>query len=221
MTRSCVRLVSLLAVVLSLAACTCCAARYTPKVDAKGEASYYWNYVETSLEPFWWTDIVHLAEARAKAGDGAGTTVAIVGTGILRTHEDLGTVDPGEATCGSPTETTDQNGHGTQLAGIVAGKDPGFATRGMAPGTTLIPIRVDCGSLSAESLTRGVDAAIARKPDVILIAIGGYPGGAPDVSTFLLDRVSRNTDILFVIASAWDGTHYAFPEWTKPAFAGP
>ena len=216
MTRNCARLALLLAAVLSLAACTCCAGRYDPNVQAKDRPYGYWNYVQTSLDEFWWTEVVRLAQARKEAGDGSGTTVAIVGTGILRPHEDLATVDPGEVTCDSATDTIDENGHGTQLAGIVAGRDPGHATRGMAPGATLIPIRVDCGATSAASLTKGVDAAIARNPDVILIAIGGYPGGDPEVPTFLLNRVSGRPDILFVIASAWDGTYFKFPDWTKP-----
>jgi hypothetical protein len=59
----------------------------------------------------------------------------------------------------------------------------------------------------------GMDAAIARKPDVILIAIGGYPS-SPGLFKFLLDRVDGNPDILFVVASAWDGVHYMFPDWT-------
>jgi subtilisin family serine protease len=205
MTQHRLPVVALAATVLLLTACA-----------APSAKSYkYWSYVKTMLDPFWWTELIDLQGARAKAGTGTGATVAIVGTGVLSGHEDLATIGPGEATCGTPADTNDRNGHGTQLAGIAVGLDPGHATRGVAPGAALIPIKVDCGVVSAEALTKGVDAAIARRPDVILIAIGGYPSGPPDVSAFMLSRVTGNPGILFVVASVWDGTQYVFPAWTQ------
>lgn len=208
MTRHRMPVVGVVAVMLLLAACA---------APTRVQVPYRWSYVETRLDPFWWVDLVDVPGARAIAGAGAGTSVAIVGTGVLKGHEDLPTVVPGESTCGtSPSDTEDnKNGHGTQLAGIAVGRDPGAATRGVAPGAALIPIKVDCGVVSAAALQKGVDAAIARKPDVILIAIGGYPSGAPDVSTFMADRVARNREVLFVVASVWDGTAYAYPAWTQ------
>jgi subtilisin family serine protease len=207
MTEYRLRVVALAAAILLLAACT------GPKrVQPYGN----WSYVETKLDPFWWTTLIDVSGAR-KTTKGRGATVAIVGTGVLRGHEDLPTVVAGEATCGStPADTNDLNGHGTQLAGIAVGLWEGHATMGVAPEATLIPIKVDCcGVVSAEALTKGVDAAIARKPDIILIAIGGYPSGPPDVSAFMLSRVTANPGILFVVASVWDGTYYAFPAWTQ------
>lgn len=207
MTRHRIRVVGVVAVVLLLAACA---------APTRVQVPYRWSYIETRLEPFWWRDRIDVPGAQALAGNGAGTSVAIVGTGVLKGHEDLPTVVPGESTCSTtPGDTQDRNGHGTQLAGIVAGEEKGHATRGVAPGAALIPIKVDCGVVSAPALQKGVDAAIARKPDVILIAIGGYPSGPPDVSTFMADRVARNRDILFVVASVWDGSTYAFPPWTQ------
>jgi subtilisin family serine protease len=211
MTHHRVRVVGVVAVVLLLAACA---------APSRTERYGNWTYVETRLDRFWWTELVDVAGARAKFGTGSGATVAIIGTGVLKGHEDLKTVVSGESTCGTtPADTNDTNGHGTQLAGIAAGLDPGDATRGVAPGAALIPIKVDCGVVSAAALTKGVDAAIARTPDVILIAIGGYPADSPDVSTFMADRVPRNPNILFVVASVWDGTDYAFPAWTRSANA--
>lgn len=207
MTRYRVRVVVLVAALPLLAACAA-----PPKARPYG----FWSYAKTPLDKFWWAELIDVPGARAKAGTGAGATVAIVGTGVLKGHEDFATIVPGEATCGStPADTDDGNGHGTQLAGIAVGRDPGHATRGVAPGAALIPIKVDCGVVSAAALTKGVDAAIARKPDVILIAIGGYPAGPPDVPTFMASRVTANPGILFVVASAWDGTHSAFPAWTQ------
>jgi subtilisin family serine protease len=198
---------AMVAALLLLAACA---------APTRGYRYGTWSYVRTILQPFWWYEIVDVAGARAKAGTGAGASVAIVDTGVLKSHEDLALISPGEATCGKPTDTDDVNGHGTQLAGIAVGQDPGHATRGVAPGASLIPIKIDCGAVSADALTKGIDAAIARKPDVILLALGGYPATAPDVPTFMLSRVTNNPRILFVVASVWDGsTQYPFPAWTQ------
>lgn len=175
----------------------------------------YWSYVHTPLPAFWWHARVDVPGAQAKAGTGAGASVAIIGTGVRKGHEELPTVVPGHSVC-TPPDTQDENGHGTQLAGIVAGRDS-TVTRGVAPRVAVIPIKVDCGVVSARGLIQGVDEAIKRTPDIILIAIGGYPAseaGTPDVFSELLHRVTKNAQILFVVASAWDGTYYAFPPWT-------
>ena len=176
-----------------------------------------WSYVNTPLPPFWWYERVDMAGARAKGSTGIGRSVAVVDTGVLAPHEDLGTVAPGVASCGNNSaDTMDRKGHGTELAGIALGRDPGRATRGVAPGAAVIPIKIDCGVVSAGSLTQGVDGAIERKAEIILLALGGYPPGPPDVDVFLTDRARKNPDILFVVASTWDDSaRYPFPPWTR------
>jgi subtilisin family serine protease len=177
-----------------------------------------WSYVETRLPPYWWAALVDISGARGRGATGTGRRIAILDTGVLPGQEDLANVSPGTTTCGASsadTDTTDTNGHGTQLAGIAAGKDPGRATRGVAPAARLIPIKVSCGLVTADALTKGLDRAIAEKPDVVLLALGGYPAGPPDVSAFLKDRIGKNPDVLFVVASVWDGTVYPLPEWTR------
>lgn len=174
-----------------------------------------WSYVRGALSPFWWYDLVDVKTARTKNATGAGRSVAVVDTGIEVDDPDVPGAQ-GVATCGSnPSSIADQNGHGTQLTGIAAGRDPGQVTQGVAPGATRVVIKIDCGVVTADSLTRGIDAAIQRNPDVVLLALGGYPAGAPDVNAFLESRIRARPAILFVIASVWDGTRYPFPAWTR------
>ena len=208
MTLPGVRIATLVAVVLCLAACA---------TSPAGERYGRWSYVQTPIDDadpaYWWTTLVGVPGAQSNApGLGAGATVAIVGTGVLKGHEDLEVVLPGVATCGSQDTNDEDNGHGTQLAGIAVGRQNGKSTRGVAPKAALLPIKVDCAVVTADALTKGVDAAIALKPNVILMAFGGYPSGVPE---FMLKRVTDNPEILFVIASAWDGTHYPYPPWTR------
>lgn len=178
-----------------------------------------WSYVRTKVPAFWWygDKMIDVPAARAKGATGAGRIVAIVDTGVLSGHEDLPPATPGLATCGTNSaDTSDRRGHGTQLAGIVVGKDKGAATQGVAPAAALVPIKVDCGVVTADSLTRGVDAAIARNAEIVLLALGAYPPAPPDVDAFMSERADRNPGILFVVASIWDGSAaFPFPSWTR------
>jgi subtilisin family serine protease len=172
-----------------------------------------WSYVGVPRpSPDWWRDQVGVDGARAKHATGGGTTIAILDTGVVPGHPDVAMVEPGVATCGTdPTDTADRRGHGTQLAGIALGRDPGGATLGVAPEARLLPVKVDCGVVTADALVRGVEEALARRADIVLIALGGYP---PDAHPRLADLVRAYPETLFVVASMWDGRFHAAPDWT-------
>ena len=194
---------------------TACA---TAKMDEAAGTVGAWSYVNTRLPSSWWYDRVDVKGARAKGVTGAGRNIAVVDTGLLPGHEDFdpANIVPGLAPCASnSTNTTDTKGHGTELAGIAAGRDPGKATSGLAPAARLIPIKVDCGVVYADRLAQGIQGAVDRKADIILIALGGYPTDRPDLDTLLKDLVDKNEGTLFVVASIWDGSvQYPFPQWT-------
>jgi len=212
-------LVVVVALSLVLAACT------TPPIQVPGAArAKEWTYANTGIPAWWWYTLLDLKTVHMRA-KGTGKSIAIVDTGVLPGQQDIATILPGVATCGSDAnDIADRNGHGTQLAGIALGKDPGpdflsidplpVITRGVAPAASLVPIRIDCGLVTTDALVNGVKAAIGKKPDIILIALGGYP---PDVDASLSALVSKSgKDILFVVASVWDGYNYPFPGWTRP-----
>jgi subtilisin family serine protease len=197
------RLAAVLVLALLLPACG------PPAAERKPAA---WSYVGTRIEPLWWYALVGVPAARARGAAGEGVTVAVLDTGVLPGHEDLPAVR-GVATCGAnPADFTDRRGHGTQVAGIVAGKDPGNATRGLAPAASLFAVKIDCGLVAPGSFTQGLDRAIQARPGVVLLPLGGYPPGA---AAALLDRVRQHRDVLFVVASVWDGRVEPFPEWTR------
>lgn len=201
-----VRLVAFVVLGLLLSACA------VPRAE---QEVVRWSYVGTKVAPKWWYDLVDVPGARAKGKTGANVTIAIVDTGVQPGHEDLPAAK-GVATCGADSaDIRDRSGHGTQLAGIALGKDPGRATFGLAPAASLVVIKVDCGLVAAGPFTRGIDRAIEFAPDVVLIALGGYPAGPSDVAAFLRERVASKPGILFVVASVWDGVVHPLPEWTR------
>ena len=113
---------------------------------------------------------------------GAGATVAVLDTGVDDGHEDL-TVDEwvefnflGNEI--QDSEPNDENGHGTHVAGTVAGSsDPagGGDRYGVAPGASLYGVKVldDDGSGSFAQVIAGMEWATERdEVDVLQLSLG-------------------------------------------------
>ncbi|GIH09716.1 hypothetical protein Rhe02_77830 [Rhizocola hellebori] len=77
---------------------------------------------------------------------GAGVRVAVIDSGVSAAHPALdGKVLPGNDLVTSGPGTCDENGHGTLIAGIIAGRPTvsnGYAFHGVAPGAQVVPVRV-------------------------------------------------------------------------------
>ena len=112
------------------------------------------------------------SERAAELGyTGRGVMVAVIDTGVDASHPDLaGRVSGGYNFVGSG-EPSDSNGHGTQVAGIIAANG---VTSGVAPGATIVPYKVseDGESVSSETIARAIDMASADGADIINISLG-------------------------------------------------
>lgn len=115
---------------------------------------------------------------------GLGVKAYVIDTGLLATHSEFtGRVATGWSTIDNTPNTTDCNGHGSHVAGTVAG------TRyGIAKSATIIPIRVlDCaGSGSMSGVIAGVDWVIADHqagvPAVANLSLGGGASATLDTA---------------------------------------
>lgn len=137
--------------------------------------------------------------------DGAGITVAVIDSGVELSHPDLASqiwTNPGE-TCGNSIDD-DHNGfvddchgwdfggadgdpnpdrgaagaeHGTHVAGIVAAAANGVGTVGIAPGATIMPLKVanPAGGISGSAVAAAVDYARANGARVINMSIATAP----------------------------------------------
>ncbi|MBN9744320.1 MULTISPECIES: S8 family peptidase [Amycolatopsis] len=107
--------------------------------------------------------------------DGSGVTVYVIDSGVDAKHPDLqGRVLPGKDFLTTGTDTSDTNGHGTRVAGIVAGH-----SYGVAKGAQIFPVRVldKAGGGATDTIIAGLNwvAQNAHQPAVAVLGIGGVP----------------------------------------------
>ena len=127
----------------------------------------------------------HLAKAH-QYSEGSGVIVAVVDSGVDPTHADLaGNVLTGADVSSSGTVSgnghQDSLGHGTGIAGIVAGHGhgPGHAdgVLGIAPKAKILPVKD--GESFGVGIAPAIRWAIGHKAKVICIAQGDLLSGSP------------------------------------------
>ncbi|SEE25043.1 S8 family peptidase [Jiangella alba] len=150
------------------------------------------------------------APAAWEAGlDGAGVTVAVLDTGVDAEHPDLaGQVAAAADFTGSPS-TDDLFGHGTHVAATIAGTgDGGSPSRpGVAPGARILSGKVlgDDGFGDSSSVIAGMEWAVAQGADVVNLSLGGGPSDGTDPLSLAVNRLSAESDTLFVVSAGNDG----------------
>jgi len=138
---------------------------------------------------------------------GAGILVAIVDTGIDLDHPEFagriaagGTCFGGSAACpGLAAQGDDNQGHGTHVAGIVAAAANGMGNTGVAPGASLLPVKVldATGSGSYSAVASGISYAASKGARVINMSLGG---SSP--STTLLAPLQQAAPTAVIVAAA-------------------
>jgi subtilisin family serine protease len=159
----------------------------------------------------WGLDLIH-ADAAHSVSTGAGAMVAVVDTGIDASHPDLaGRVGPGIDFVDGDATPQDDNGHGTHVSGIIAADaGNGVGVDSVAPGATIMPVRVldGSGSGGASTVAQGIDWATEHGADVINLSLGStlpLPGlGVPDDISAAVQRAVDH-GVIVVAASGNDG----------------
>ncbi|CDQ41763.1 S8 family peptidase [Virgibacillus salexigens] len=106
---------------------------------------------------------------------GENIKVAVLDTGIDYNHPDLiNNVKDHKDFTNSPSASLDIQGHGTHVAGIIAGSDNGVGITGVAPDAEIYAGKVlgDNGSGSFGSIIKGIRWAISKKVDIINMSLG-------------------------------------------------
>jgi subtilisin family serine protease len=136
------------------------------------------------------------------SGTADNVNVYVIDTGIYAAHKDFG----GRASVGTDTVGDGQNGvdcmgHGSHVAGTIAG-----TTYGLAKGAKIIAVRVlDCnGSGTTESVVGGIDWVTknAKKPAVANMSLGGGTDIALDAAV----KASIDAGITYAVAAGNDSS---------------
>lgn len=132
--------------------------------------------------------------------------VAVLDTGLDPSQRDLaGALVPGWNTLTDSADTSDTNGHGTAVAGVIAARaNNGLGGSGYCPRCSIMPVKVVDGSGRGTSVTiaAGIRWAVAHGANVINLSLI-LSGRDPDVTAAVADAVARG--VVVVAAAGNDG----------------
>jgi hypothetical protein len=120
------------------------------------------------------------------ATSGSGVTVYVLDTGVMATHPELvGRASQAADFVHRGPAAADCNGHGTHVAGVVAGTNVG-----VAPGATIVAVRVaDCdGTAEASDLVEAIDW-VRQNHATKAVALVGTTGGPSAVLADAIDAL--------------------------------
>ncbi|KUM67501.1 S8 family peptidase [Streptomyces curacoi] len=132
---------------------------------------------------------------------GAGVTVYVIDTGIRVSHKDFGgRASHGWDFVGNDRTASDGNGHGTHVAGTIAGRQYGVAKK-----AEVVAVRVldDAGGGTTADVIAGIDWVTrhAKKPAVANVSLGGYRNAQLDAAV----RNSIASGVTYTVAAGNDG----------------
>ncbi|MFB6939499.1 S8 family peptidase [Streptomyces chartreusis] len=132
---------------------------------------------------------------------GAGVTVYVIDTGIRVSHKDFGgRASYGWDFVGNDRSAGDGNGHGTHVAGTIAGQQYGVAKK-----AKVVAVRVldDAGGGTTAQVIAGIDWVTrhARKPAVANVSLGGNRNAQLDAAV----RNSVAAGVTYTVAAGNDG----------------
>jgi subtilisin family serine protease len=145
----------------------------------------------TATRSDWAFGMVQLDEANRMGLTGQGVRVGIVDTGIDATHQSLAGVHivAWRDLVGGRPDPYDDEGHGTAMASIIAGRPP---LMGGVPDVELVIVKViDAQGTSTDTLIAdGIDFCLDPNGD------GDYADGADIISLSLGGKVDRIKDVI-------------------------
>lgn len=161
----------------------------------------------------WYLSDLDVAQAH-RITEGEGVTVALIDSGVNAGHQDL----KGAILVGTNVETgdggdgrDDGDGHGTEMAGIIAGRGHGSGdgVLGIAPQAKILPIAAPTNSLtSSRFMTAAIDFAIAHHAGVINMSFA-FPKGDDAMHAAIQKAAAAN--IVLVAGTGNKGKSGGYP----------
>ena len=160
-----------------------------------------------------WGTIAMMAPQACRLTKGKGVKVAILDTGIDKTHPDLAPNLKGgiNFAAGNMSAFDDRQGHGTHCAGIIAGCDNDIGIVGIAPQADIYAVKVlgDDGTGSLTNIIRAIDWCIQTKMDVISMSLGG--SGSPPPAFHEVFKRAHAANIPVIVATDNENEEVSYP----------
>jgi subtilisin family serine protease len=189
-------------------------------VRDRARASDFWHWMTSSseVEKVWLDGVakprldVSVPQIGAPTAwrlglTGAGVTVGVLDSGIKADHPDLaGKVVEAKDFTGTQPDARDDVGHGTHVAGIIAGTGAasGGRYRGVAPDAKLISGKVCVSYGCPESSVIAGMEWIAPKVRVVNVSLGGESTDGTDPMSQAVNNLTARFGTLFVAAGSND-----------------
>ncbi|NES13290.1 MULTISPECIES: type VII secretion-associated serine protease mycosin [Micromonospora] len=164
-----------------------------------------------------WPQQRYAPDRLSPLADGTGVVVAVIDSGVDRTHPQLAgrVLDGADFLDRGGDGTRDCAGHGTGVASIIAARSrPGVAFRGLAPGARILPVRVseqqvvegrESGrTVGAAGFARAVRWAVDHDADVLNLSVVLYADD-PAVRDAIAYAVRRDVVVVAAVGNLHDG----------------
>ncbi|WP_051475455.1 S8 family peptidase [Bacillus sp. J37] len=157
----------------------------------------------------WGYDLLEANRFKENNLTGKNINISVIDTGIDSEHEDL-KVAGGKSFVSYTNLYTDDNGHGSHIAGIIAAKDNNVGVTGIAPNANIYSLKAfnQKGEGTTIDLAEAVDYAMEINSDVINLSFE-YNTYDPIVEALLNEAYKQN--ILIVGAAGNSGTNISYP----------
>jgi len=168
----------------------------------------------------WGADLIKAPEAWAHGYTGQNVVVAVLDTGVDYNQEDLAnniwtnpTPNDGDGFADdihgwnfvdNNNDVMDDNGHGTHVAGIIAGESSNYGVTGIAYNAKIMPVKVldSSGSGSYTTIAEGIDYAVDHGANIINLSLGGTSSNSTLESAI---EYASSKGVTVVMAAGNDG----------------
>jgi len=149
----------------------------------------------------WALERIGIPQAWAYIPQHVGGVIAVIDSGVDKNHPDLqGHIVDGKNLIDNSDDTSDQHGHGTAIAGIIAANTNNeVGISGICPNCQILPVKVldESGQGTYAHVIAGILWAADRKAGVINLSLGSY-----GYSRFLADAIDYANQSGTVIVAA-------------------
>lgn len=171
----------------------------------------------TELAYSWHIGAIKASVPWSLGADGAKIRIAVIDTGVYNHSELSGRLLAGYNYVSNKSiaagTNSDDNGHGTHVAGIIGGSAGSGYSVGVAPASQIVPIKVldQNGSGTLANVAKGLDysRSYSAKASIVNLSLG-WEGGS---STTVANALKNNVKAGQLIVAAAGNSGYDNPNW--------